>query len=153
MSKKTPFERYEEYVQKLEQEGRRFPVNQHGTVNHAKIAEDSGTRRQWYTESANKKFGPDNKALDAIMKADVKRIGTDIVAPKDPDEELSKIADNRSREANQLRQMLEQKTKENEQLRTDNQILREKIRVLENSVSEAENSAEEMLDSGRRFSL
>lgn len=111
MSKKSPFERYEGYVLELEKTGKKFPVNQHGTVNHAKIAEDSGTRRQWYTESANKKFGPENKTLNTIMKADVKRIGTDFVAPKDPDEELSKIADNRSREANQLRQMLEQNPK------------------------------------------
>lgn len=153
MSRKSPFQRYEQYVLKLEQDGRKFPVNQHGTVNLAKIAEESGTRRQWYTESANKKFGPDNKTLDTILKADVKRIGTDFVAPKAPDEEFSRIADNRSREASQLRQMLEQKSKENEQLRSDNQKLKEKIRVLENRVSEAENSTEEMLDSGRRFSL
>lgn len=153
MSKKSPFERYEGYVLELEKTGKKFPVNQHGTVNHAKIAEDSGTRRQWYTESANKKFGPENKTLNTIMKADVKRIGTDFVAPKDPDEELSKIADNRSREANQLRQMLEQKSKENEQLRSDNQKLREQVRALENRASEAESSAEEMLDSGRRFLL
>ena len=153
MSKKKPFERYEEYVLNLEESGRKFPVNQHGTVNLAKIAEESGTRRQWYTESANKKFGPENKTLDAIMKADVKRIGTDFFAPKDPDQDLSKIADNRSREANQLRQMLEQKSKENEQLRSDNQKLREQVRILENRASEAESSNEEMLDSGRRFSL
>lgn len=153
MTKKTPFERYEEFVQKLENEGQKFPVNQHGTVNHAKIAEDSGTRRQWYTESAGKKFGTENKTLNEIMRADIKRIGTDFVAPKDPDEELSKIADTRSREANQLRQMLEQKSKENEQLRSDNLKLREQVRILENRVSETENSAEEMLDSGRRFVL
>lgn len=153
MSKKSPFERYEDYVLKLEESGKKFPVNQHGTMNFAKIAEDSGTRRQWYTESTNKKFGPDNKTLDAILKADVKRIGTDFVAPKDPDEELSRIADNRSREASQLRQMLEQKSKENEQLRSDNQKLKEQVRVLENRLSEAESSTEEMLDSGRRFSL
>jgi hypothetical protein len=153
MSENSPFDRYKEYVKKLEREGRKFPVNQYGTVNHAAIADESKTRRQWYTESADRKFEPDNKTLDAIMKADVKRIGTDIVAPKDPDEELSKIADNRSREANQLRHMLEQKSKENEQLRSDNQNLREKVRILENRAFEAESSAEEMLDSGRRYSL
>jgi archaellum component FlaC len=153
MSKKSPYERYKDYVLELEQTGKKFPVNQHGTINHAKVAEESSTRRQWYTESANKKFGPDDKTLDAIMKADIKRIGTDFAAPKDPDEELSKIADNRSREANQLRQMLEQKSKENEQLRSDIQKFKEQIRVLENRASENQSIAEEMLDSGRRFSL
>jgi predicted RNase H-like nuclease (RuvC/YqgF family) len=149
-----PFDRYTAYVGKLEVEGRKFPVNPaNGEVNWTKVAEDSKTRRQWYYDSRNKVFGPEKKTLEAILKADIKRIGTDITAPKDPDEELSKIADNRSREASQLRQMLEQKSKENELLRSDLQKFKEENRVLKNRLSEVEGSTEEMLDSGRCFSL
>ena len=149
-----PFDRYDAYVKKLEKEGRKFPVSPNtGEVNWTQVADESKTRRQWFYENRNKTFGKDKKTLDAIVKADIKRIGTDMTAPKDPDEELSKIADNRSREASQLRHMLEQKSKENEQLRSDLQKLKEENRVLKSKLSEAEGSKEEMLDSGRCFSL
>lgn len=147
------FDRYTAYVKHLAETGKKFPVNQFGEANLTKIAEDAKIRRQWFSEMAEKPFGEKNETLNSILKADIKRIGTDYFAPRDPDEELSKIADNRSREANQLRQMLEQKSKENELLRSENQELKERVRVLENRVSETENGTEEMLDSGRRFSL
>lgn len=149
-----PFDRYDSYVKNLESEGRKFPVNPaNGEVNWTKVATDSGTRRQWFYDSREKTFGKDGKTLEAIIRADIKRIGTDVTAPKDPDEELSKIAENRSRDASQLRQMLEQKSKENEQLRSDLLKLKEENRALQNRLSEAEGSKEEMLDSGRLFSL
>ncbi len=153
MSKKKPFERYEDYVDELEKKGQKFPINQFGGVNLNQIQEKAGLRRQWFSENRSKTFGGEKRTLEEIMKADIKRIGTEITPPKDPDEELSRIADNSSREANQLRQMLEQKSKENEQLRSDVLKLKEEVRALKSRVSEAESCEEEMLDSGRYFSL
>ena len=153
MSNKKPFERYEDYVHELEKQGQKFPVNQFGGINLQKIQEAAGVRRQWFSENSKKIFGKEKKTLEAIIQADIKRIGTEIAPPRDPDEELSKIADHNSREASQLRQMLEQKSKENEQLRTDVVKLREEVRVLKSRISEAESNREEILDSGRCFFL
>lgn len=153
MSQNSPFERYKEYTLKLEQEGRKFPVNQFGEPNLTKIAEESGLRRQWFSENFRRTFGDDNKSLDAILKADINRIGTNKARPKDPAERLSNIADNRSREASQLRQMLEIKSRENEQLRLDVDELNREIQRLKNKLSEAEIRKKELLNSGRLFSL
>lgn len=149
--KLSPFERYQAYVAQLEQAGKKFPISHLGDANLKQIADECGNRRQWFSESAKKKFGPNDQTLEQILQADKKRLGIDFAQPKNPDETLSDIADSKSREANLLRQILEQKSKENEQLRDENQRLQAENKLLRSKASEVESQQEEMLESGRSF--
>ncbi|MEB0150630.1 hypothetical protein [Pseudomonas sp. CCC2.2] len=151
--KRSPFERYKDYILKLEQGGKKFPLNQFGDVNFSKIADECGNRRQWFSESAKKVFGPHGDTLEQIIAKDIRRIGSEFVAAKDPESILVDIADSKSREANRLRSMLEQKTKENELLREQVERLSAEVRLLRASAAEISSQQGLMIDSGRSFIL
>lgn len=151
--KDSPFGRYREYVLHLEQAGRKFPVNQFGDVNFSRIANECGNRRQWFSESANKIFTERGETLERIIQADIRRIGSEFVTPKDPESALIDLADSKGREASILRSLLDQKSKENDLLRQQVERLTVEIRALQGSVSELSSRQEMMLDSGRVFTL
>ena len=151
--KNSPFGRYREYVLHLEQAGRKFPVNQFGDVNFSRIANECGNRRQWFSESANKIFTERGETLERIIQADIRRIGSEFVTPKDPESALIDLADSKGREASILRSLLDQKSKENDLLRQQVERLTVEIRALQGSVSELSSRQEMMLDSGRAFTL
>ncbi|WP_312905143.1 hypothetical protein [Stutzerimonas nitrititolerans] len=151
--KNSPFGRYREYVLHLEQAGRKFPVNQFGDVNFSRIANECGNRRQWFSESANKIFTERGETLERIIQADIRRIGSEFVTPKDPESALIDLADSKGREASILRSLLDQKSKENDLLRQQVERLTVEIRALQGSVSELSSRQEMMLDSGRVFTL
>lgn len=151
--KRSPFERYRDYVLELEQAGKKFPVNQFGDVNFSKIADECGNRRQWFSESAKKVFCPHGDTLERVIAKDIRRIGSEIVLAKDPEAVLVDIADSKSREANRLRSMLEQKSKENEILREQVERLSADVRLLRASAAEITTQQELMIDSGRSFIL
>ena len=151
--KNSPFGRYREYVLHLEQAGRKFPVNQFGDVNFSRIANECGNRRQWFSESANKIFTERGETLERIIQADIRRIGSEFVTPKDPESDLIDLADSKGREASILRSLLDQKSKENDLLRQQVERLTVEIRALQGSVSELSSRQEMMLDSGRVFTL
>lgn len=151
--KRSPFERYRDYVLELEQAGKKFPVNQFGDVNFSKIADECGNRRQWFSESAKKVFCPNGDTLEQVIAKDIRRIGSEFVLAKDPEAILVDIADSKSREANRLRSMLEQKSKENEILREQVERLSAEVRLLRASAAEITTQQELMIDSGRSFIL
>ncbi|WP_312254326.1 hypothetical protein [Stutzerimonas nitrititolerans] len=151
--KNSPFGRYREYVLHLEQAGRKFPVNQFGDVNFSRIADECGNRRQWFSESAKKIFTERGETLERIIQADIRRIGSEFVTPKDPESALIDLADSKGREASILRSLLDQKSKENDMLRQQVERLTVEIRALQGSVSELSSRQEMMLDSGRVFTL
>ncbi|KAA8558004.1 hypothetical protein ACYZT2_26205 [Pseudomonas sp. MDT1-85] len=151
--KRSPFERYRDYVLELEQAGKKFPVNQFGDVNFSKIADECGNRRQWFSESAKKVFCPNGDTLEQVIAKDIRRIGSEFVLAKDPEAVLVDIADSKSREANRLRSMLEQKSKENEILREQVERLSAEVRLLRASAAEITTQQELMIDSGRSFIL
>ena len=153
LKKLPPFERYQAYIISLEQAGAKLPISHLGDLNLSQVSKDSGCRRQWFSESAKKKFGPSDRTLEEIIQSDIKRLGTDLARPNNPDVALSDIADTKSKEANLLRHMLEQKSKENEQLRDENQRLQIENKLLRGKASEIESQQEEMLESGRSFSF
>ena len=152
-NKRSPFERYRDYVVQLEQAGKKFPVNQFGDINFSKIADECGNRRQWFSESAKKVFGSQGESLEKVIGKDIRRIGSEFFAPKDPESVLVDIADSKSREANRLRSMLEQKSKENEILREQVERLSAEVRLLRASAAEVSSQQELMIDSGRSFIL
>jgi hypothetical protein len=151
--KLSPFERYRCYVVQLEHAGKKFPVNQFGDVNFSKIADECGNRRQWFSESAKKVFPDSGETLERIIQNDIRRIGSDFVAAKDPESVLVDIAESKNREANLLRSMLEQKSKENEHLRQQVEKLSVEVRLLRGNVSELESQNELITDTGRSFVL
>lgn len=151
--KRSPFERYRNYVLELEQAGKKFPVNQFGDVNFSKIADECGNRRQWFSESAKKVFCPHGDTLEQVIAKDIRRIGSEFVLAKDPEAVLVDIADSKSREANRLRSMLEQKSKENEILRDQVERLSAEVRLLRASAAEITTQQELVIDSGRSFIL
>lgn len=151
--KSSPFERYRDYVLHLEKAGKKFPVNQFGDVNFSKIADECGNRRQWFSESAKKVFTERGETLERIIQADIRRIGSEFVAAKDPESALMDLADSKGREASLLRSLLDQKSKENDLLRQQVERLTVEIRALQGSVSELSSRQEMMLDSGRVFTL
>lgn len=151
--KRTPYERYRDYVVQLEQSGKKFPVNQFGDVNFSKIADDCGNRRQWFSESAKKAFGPESESLEKIIAKDIRRLGSEFIAPKDPESALVEMADSKSKEASRLRSMLEQKSKENELLREQVEQLSAEVRLLRANATELSNQQALMVDSGRTFFL
>lgn len=151
--KRTPFERYRDYVTQLEQEGKKFPVNQFGDVNFSRIADDCGNRRQWFSESAKKVFCPPGDTLEQVILKDIRRIGSEVYAPKDPESALVEMADSKSKEASRLRSMLEQKSKENELLREQVEQLSAEVRMLRSTAAEVSSQQELMIDSGRSFIL
>lgn len=151
--KNSPFGRYREYVLHLEQAGRKFPVNQFGDVNFSRIANECGNRRQWFSESAKKIFTERGETLERIIQADIRRIGSEFVTPKDPESALIDLADSKGREASILRSLLDQKSNENDLLRQQVERLTVEIRALQGSVSELSSRQEMMLDSGRVFTL
>ena len=151
--KRSPFERYRDYVLQLEQAAKKFPVNQFGDVNFSKIADECGNRRQWFSESAKKTYCPHGDTLEQVIAKDIRRIGTEFIAARDPESILVDIADSKSREANRLRSMLEQKSKENEMLREQVERLSAEVRQLRSSAAEISGRQELMIDSGRSFIL
>lgn len=151
--KRSPYERYKDYVAQLEQAGKKFPVNQFGDINFSKIADECGNRRQWFSESAKKVFGPQGDALEQVIAKDIRRLGSEFVAPKDPESVLVDIADTKSREANRLRAILEQKSKENDLLREQVERLSAEVRLLRANAAEVSGQQELMIDSGRSFIL
>lgn len=151
--KRSPFERYRDYVTQLEQAGKKFPVNQFGDINFSKIADECGNRRQWFSESAKKVFCPQGDTLEQVIAKDIRRIGSEFSSPKDPESVLMDMADSKSREASRLRSMLEQKSKENELLREQVERLSAEIRMLRSTSAEVTNQQELMIDSGRSFIL
>ncbi|MFT2159698.1 hypothetical protein [Pseudomonas putida] len=151
--KRSPFERYRDYVTKLEQAGKKFPVNQFGDINFSKIADECGNRRQWFSESAKKVFCPQGDTLDQVIAKDIRRIGSEFTSPKDPEAALVDLADSKSREASRLRSRLEQKSKENELLREEVERLSAEVRMLRSTAAEVVSQQELMIDSGRSFVL
>lgn len=151
--KRSPFERYREYVLQLEQTGKKFPVNQFGDVNFSNIAEECGNRRQWFSESANKVYCPHGDTLEQVIAKDIRRVGTEFRVAKDLESTLEDITDSKSREYNRLRSMLEQKSKENELLRDQVESLSTEVRQLRSSTAEISGRQELMIDSGRSFIL
>lgn len=71
--KRSPYDRYRDYVLQLEQAGKKFPVNQFGAVNFSKIADECGNRRQWFSESAKKIFCSQGKTLEQVIAKDIRR--------------------------------------------------------------------------------
>lgn len=151
--KRSPFERYKSYVMQLEQDGKKFPVNQFGDVNFSKIADECGNRRQWFSESAKKIFCSKGDTLEQVIAKDIRRIGSEFTPPKYPDSVLSDMADSKNKEASRLRSMLEQKSKENEILREQVESLSAEIRMLRSTATEVSSQQEFMIDSGRSFTL
>lgn len=151
--KRSPFERYRDYVMQLEQAGKKFPVNQFGDVNFSKIADECGNRRQWFSESAKKVFCSQGDTLEQVIAKDIRRIGSEFTSPKDPDSVLSDMAESKSKEASRLRSMLEQKSKENELLREQVESLSAEVRMLRSTAAEVSSQQEMMIDSGRSFVL
>ncbi|QEY75060.1 hypothetical protein [Pseudomonas denitrificans (nom. rej.)] len=152
-SRSSPFERYCAYVNQLELAGGKFPVNQFGDVNFSKIADECGNRRQWFSESAKKIFGDSGQPLERVIANDIRRIGSDVTASKDPESVLIDLAESKSREVSQLRSMLDQKSKENELLRSHVERLAAELRLLRSTASELSSQHEMMVDSGRSFIL
>lgn len=151
--KSSPFERYRAYVLDLEQAGRKFPVNQFGDINFSKVADECGNRRQWFSENAKKVFIERGESLERIIQADIRRVGSEFVAPKDPEPALMDLAESKGREASLLRSLLDQKSKENDLLRQQVERLTVEIKALQGSVNELTSQQEMMLDSGRVFIL
>lgn len=151
--KRTPYQRYRDYVTQLEKAGRKFPVNQFGHINYSKIADECGNRRQWFSENAQKVFCSQGATLEYLISRDIVQIGSEFTATKISESVLVDVADSKSRESNRLRMMLEQKSKENELLRDQVERLSAEVRLLLADAAEITGQQALMIDSGRSFIL
>lgn len=136
--------KYLEYVNRLEETGSKFPLNNFGEVNLTAIASACGFNRQVFAT---------NKSMKQQLKEDILRIGTDITPGEEKESRLQKKADKKSKEASRLQSELDARTAENESLRSQISELQKKIRELEAKESEIELSMNELLTSGRRFTI
>lgn len=148
MNKKTPFQRYQDYVNQLKESGEKFPSNNSGDINFTIIAKECGNRRQWFSENANKVMGDTQKTLSQIIKNDLVSIGTALKSPKKPESILSDISEKIKKENNRLLKSLEQATAEIEKLRSQVEDLEFK---LSNVKRESDERFNEMSESGRSF--
>jgi hypothetical protein len=135
---------YVDYVAALERDGKRFPLNQFGDINLSAIAEACGFNRQVFAT---------NKGMAEQLKADVKRIGTILVAGESQDSALAKKAKASTLEANKLAKDLgiaEAKIKALEE-----QVMKLELenKQLKNGKEESDANLEHMLTTGRRFTL
>ncbi|WP_054995065.1 hypothetical protein [Pseudomonas ficuserectae] len=151
--KRSPFERYRDYVMRLEQAGKKFPLNQFGDINFSKIADECGNRRQWFSESAKKVFCPNGDTLEQVIAKDIRKIGSEFFATKNHEPVLLDMAESTNRASNRLRAILEQKLKENELLREQVERLSAEVRLLRTNMAEISGQQELMIDSGRSFTL
>jgi len=135
---------YVDYVAALERDGKRFPLNQFGDINLSAIADACGFNRQVFAT---------NKGMAEQLKADVKRIGTILVAGESQDSALAKKAKASTLEANKLVKDLgiaEAKIKALEE-----QVMKLELenKQLKNGKEESDANLEHMLTTGRRFTL
>ncbi len=135
---------YADYVSALEKDSKKFPLNQFGDINLSAIAEACGFNRQVFAT---------NKTLAEQLKADVKRIGTAVVAGESQDSALAKKAKASTLEASRLAKDLgiaEAKIKALEE-----QVMKLELenKQLKNGKEESDANLEHMLTTGRRFTL
>lgn len=146
-----PFERYQTYIRDLEREGKSLPTNQFGDLNFTQIATDCGMRRQWFSENSNKVFGTEGQTLSQIIQDDMSALGVKKNESINTTEKLAKSAELKSKEASQLRKILNIKLSEIESLKEEIKELR-----VENSLLKAKNQESEerntlLTDTGRSF--
>jgi len=146
-----PFVRYKAYISDLEREGKTLPSNQYGDLNLTQIAFECNMRRQWFSENSGKVFEDGGKTLKQIIADDVAALGTAEVKPKDTSEALTKQSELKSKEANQLRKMLNIKLNEIEALRKENEGLKAENILLRAKKGEQEERDHMLRDSGRSF--
>ena len=146
----NPYNRYCVYRDKLEEEGRKFPINQFGELNLSKISKDCGNRRQWFSENADKIFGSEQKTLSQIVSDDSKRIGIEIFQEERNLSKKSTIF--LEKENERLRSDLDKKLKEVKALRSEVQYLTSENQRLKASSSEIDEKKNQLLETGRSFS-
>ena len=135
---------YADYVATLEKEGKKFPLNQFGDINLSAIAEACGFNRQVFAT---------NKGMAEQLKADVKRIGTILVAGESQDSALAKKAKASTMEASRLAKDLGVAEAKIKALQEQVMKLELENKQLKNGKEESEATLEHMLVTGRRFTL
>lgn len=145
--KTTPFERYQSYIKKLTIDQQPLPVNNFGDINFTVIGKACNVRRQWFSESLDKKM-PNGKRLKDQINFDIKMLGTETTKPKTHRPPLSDKADDLRKENNRLYKQVELATAEVEQLRNENAKLKSQLKMTQ---EESANQFDEMMESGRSF--
>lgn len=145
------FQRVEAYLAELRSNGESLPLNQFGDVNFTLIAEKCGTRRQWFSENAHKKFGSDNETLSVIIDRLRGELGGRRSQRDEVAEKISKQRDDASKQVNELRKTLNLKLSELEGLRNEVDLLKAENKLLRAKLGEQDEIMEMVSDTGRSF--
>lgn len=132
------------YLDELRNSGNRLPINQQGQVNKTKIATKCGFHRQVFKT---------NQTMKKLLEDAVNEIGTDISAPVNDENYLSKKISDSEMMLSQLRRGNSLMSEEITALRKQIMELESENNRLKHKQDETEVSFEEMLQTGRRFTL
>jgi hypothetical protein len=142
--KKRTLDKYGAYVERLQRNKDKFPLNQLGEVNHSVIAKSCRFRRQVFFN---------NKTLKLKLEDDVKKIGTCLIEGKSPET----VMDQNLTLVNKL---LNKKSKDLSIAEGTIAGLKKQILQLENENKQLKNQSQEetesfnyMIETGRRFTL
>ncbi|MCE7729351.1 hypothetical protein [Vibrio campbellii] len=137
-------ESYSAYIANLEATGKKFPINQRGSVNIDAVAKACGFNRQVLYNSMREQFDKDVKRIGTMTQD-----GTNI-----PEEErLAEIAETSKKNASRLQATLDAKDLQIQSLKDTVDKLKQRIDELESDKEENKTNFEETLSEGRSFNL
>jgi len=135
---------FDAYVTFLKRTGQKFPINNFGDVNLSAIAELCGFERQVFSR---------NTALREKLDAEVKSIGTDAVAGKDPESRIDRDVKYLRKQLNDAKRDLSLAEEKIEGLQRQLIQLSSELKRSNLDREEVEESLEHMISTGRRFTL
>ena len=141
--KKSALQQYHDYVEKLEQTGGRFPVDEDGDLNVIRLAKNIGIPTARLNSPSIK------KQLDD----DVKRIGTQFVQGKTVEETMEKDLTQTIFELSKCQKDLAIAEEKSVRLEEQNLKLERENRQLQKQSTEKDESLSYAIGSGRRFTL
>lgn len=135
---------FDAYVNFLRRTEKKFPINNFGDVNLSAIAELCGFERQVFSR---------NTALREKLDAEVKAIGTDAVAGKDPESRIDSDVKYLRKQLSDAKRDLSLAEEKIEGLQRQLIQLSSELKRSNLDREEVEESLEHMISTGRRFTL
>jgi hypothetical protein len=139
--KKSALEQYNEYVEKLEQTGGKFPVDSEGDLDIIRLAKSIGIP----TARLN------SPAIKELLNEDRERVGTEVVKGKTLEERMEGNLISTSSELSKCRKDLAIAEEKINGLTTENLKLESANRKLQQQSTEKDDSIEYAVESGRRW--
>jgi hypothetical protein len=141
--KQSSLEKYHDYIEKLESEGGKFPIDTDGDIDVIRLGRNIGIPTARFSSPGIKKHLDD----------DIRRIGTEVVKGKSVEERMEDNLIYTSSELSKCRKDLALAEKKNEGLTKQNLELQSTVRKLEQQSDENDESLEHAISTGRRWAI